>query len=76
MNKTKTNKYKGDIYNGQFIAPKKRKEYQPEKHIIREFNTKTETYEYNEKIINHKLDWENELLGLQAEEDISTKGEK
>lgn len=61
-------KYKGDIYNGFLPKEKKPKEYEPEVIVERVFNDKTETYEYVERIINHKLDWENTIEGLAAQE--------
>ena len=38
----------------------KEKEYKGEKYTVRKLNPKTEQYEYEEILVNHKLDWENE----------------
>lgn len=64
MNKTKIEltpeinpKYK-QHYNHRDNKTEQKK-YKPETVTIRKFDPKTETYKYEKKIINHKLDWEN-----------------
>lgn len=61
MNTNNKLKYKQEYNNrnnDEYIGPKKK--YEPEKIIERIFNEKKEAYEYKEKYINHKLDWENQ----------------
>lgn len=48
-------------------------EYKPVEVIKRVFNEKTEQYEYKKEIINHALEWENELEMLRT--DSLTEGE-
>lgn len=42
--------------NDEYIV---KDEYKPETIEERIFNPKSETYEYKQKTINHKLEWEN-----------------
>lgn len=41
-------------------------EYKPETIVERIFNPVTEQYEYKERTINHKLDWENTEEALKT----------
>lgn len=56
---------KNDYYmtdNDKFII---KKEYIPETITIKELNPITEAYEYKEKTINHKLNWENTAKAIE-----------
>lgn len=60
MKMEKMKKYKTEYYgtNNDNIISKK--EYEPEKYIVRKTN-EDETITYEEITINHKLDWENTM---------------
>lgn len=57
---------KGNIYqyvdNSNYMITE---EYKPEKITERILNPKTEKYEYKTRIVNHKLDWEQEEQKLK-----------
>ena len=65
MNKEIKSKYKKDSHGYTKLPIEEPKEYEPEKYIVREFNDKTETFEYKEVIVNQKLDWETESKLLE-----------
>lgn len=70
MNKKR---YRNDYYHTKPTKEKEEKqEYKPTKIYERKLNPKTEQYEYTEKYINHKLNWENEqeLIKTQIGERI------
>lgn len=60
MPETKKAKYQKDAYyHTDNTRYSNKKEYQPEKTLIRIHNPKTDAFELKEIEINHKLEWEN-----------------
>jgi len=71
MEKKKISYQNGNVYshvdNTEFIS---NEEYKGEVITERVFNSATESYEYVTKIVNAKLDWENQLELLKNIEEI------
>lgn len=66
-------------YNYSEAKERKEKPYKPKIETKRVFNEKTESYEYETKERNYKLEWEeteNELKQLYQIEELVNKGDK
>lgn len=64
--KPRTRETKKLYYGTNNTAHQTKNEYKPIEVYKRVLNPKTETYEYITEIINHKLNWENQVEHLKA----------
>lgn len=53
------NEYINRLDNNEYLLEEK--EYKESRYIIREWDNEKEKFVYKEELINHKLEWENEL---------------